>query len=131
VKPAGIDLKRSALGIPAAVDRAGWWRDGASPSSTGGAILIAGHVDAVDVGIGAFFDLHRARSGDIVEVTTADGQAHRFQVQSVLTYAKRKLPLAIHSRKGPLRLVLVTCGGPFNRVTGHYPDNVVVTATPV
>jgi hypothetical protein len=26
--------------------------------------------------------------------------------------------------------VLVTCGGRFDAATGHYPDNVVVTALP-
>jgi hypothetical protein len=32
---------------------------------------------------------------------------------------------------GRARLVLVTCGGPYNRTTGHYRDNIVVTAVPV
>ncbi len=33
-------------------------------------------------------------------------------------------------RRGRPRLVLVTCGGPFDRVAGHYRDNVVLTAVP-
>jgi hypothetical protein len=40
------------------------------------------------------------------------------------------LPASIYSRTGPRRLVLVTCGGPFNQNIGHYRDNIVVTAVP-
>jgi hypothetical protein len=58
----------------------------------------------------------------------ADGRTTAYRVTSVRTYAKRRLPLSLFSRNGPARLVLVTCGGPFDRSTGHYPLNVVVTA---
>jgi hypothetical protein len=44
---------------------------------------------------------------------------------------KDRLPNDIHSLKGRERLVLVTCGGPFDEAGGHYLDNVVVTAVPV
>ena len=40
-------------------------------------------------------------------------------------------PSPVYSLRGRARLVLVTCGGPFNRTTGHYRDNIVVTAVPV
>jgi hypothetical protein len=43
---------------------------------------------------------------------------------------KEKLPTDIYSRRGRPRLVLVTCGGPFDEATRHYRDNVVVTAVP-
>jgi hypothetical protein len=46
-------------------------------------------------------------------------------------YAKSSAPLdRLFARDGPPRLTLVTCGGSFDRGTGHYRDNVVVTATP-
>ena len=38
------------------------------------------------------------------------------------------LPSSIYTRSGPARLVLVTCGGPFDARSGHYRDNIVVTA---
>jgi hypothetical protein len=44
---------------------------------------------------------------------------------------KKDLPTGIYSRNGSPRLVLVTCGGPFDVSTGHYRDNIVVTASPV
>ena len=35
------------------------------------------------------------------------------------------------ARDGAARLTLITCGGPAGPETGHYRDNVVVTAQPV
>jgi hypothetical protein len=52
-------------------------------------------------------------------------------VASVRSYLKSKLPTSVFRRTGPARLVLVTCGGPFDAATGHYRDDVVVTAVPV
>jgi hypothetical protein len=49
----------------------------------------------------------------------------------VRTYPKADLPPSVYSRRGPARLVVVTCGGRFDEATGHYPDDVVLTATPV
>ena len=54
----------------------------------------------------------------------------RYRVTSVRRVRKQGLPSSIYSRSGPARLVLVTCGGPFDTKTGHYRDNVVVTAVP-
>jgi Sortase domain len=130
VASVAIDLKTGALGLPTQLRRTGWWRDGAAPGDTHGAALIAGHVDGAKRGIGAFFALRRARAGDVVEVERADGRTRAFRVTTVRTYAKRRLPVSLFSREGRARLVLVTCGGPFDRSTGHYPSNVVVTALP-
>jgi hypothetical protein len=43
---------------------------------------------------------------------------------------KQNLPPDIFSRNGKPRLVIVTCGGPFDQAIRHYRDNVVVTAVP-
>jgi hypothetical protein len=43
---------------------------------------------------------------------------------------KPKLPTGIFTQNGSRKLVLVTCGGPFDQHTHHYVDNVVVTAVP-
>ena len=125
-----IDLKSGALGIPSELQRTGWWRDGSAPGDARGAVLIAGHLDSAKLGVGAFFALRRARAGDLVEVDGAAGRTNAYRVATVRTYAKRQLPVSVFSRKGPARLVLVTCGGPFDPSTGHYPYNLVVTALP-
>jgi hypothetical protein len=45
------------------------------------------------------------------------------------TYQKTAIPLDRYfGRDGALRLTLITCGGPFDRASGSYRDNVVVTA---
>jgi len=54
-----------------------------------------------------------------------------YRIASVRLVPKDRVPNEIHSLKGRERLVLVTCGGPFDEAGGHYLDNVVVTAVPV
>ena len=49
---------------------------------------------------------------------------------AVRTYGKDDLPASIFARSGRERLVLVTCGGPFDSRTHHYSDNIVVYAVP-
>jgi sortase family protein len=130
VAPARIDPAHGVLALPANLERAGWWRDGMAPGARSGAILIAGHVDSAHAGPGAFFKLHRTKPGDRVEVVTAGGSIYVYRVTSLRTYLKRALPTSLYSSTGRPRLVLVTCGGPFDRASGHYRDNIVVTAVP-
>jgi hypothetical protein len=67
-----------------------------------------------------------------VTVTTADGTDHGYRVDRVERTPKTEVPLdLLFDRTGPERLVLVTCGGEFDRSTGHYLDNVVVTVLPI
>ena len=124
----GIDLSRGALGAPKSIRHAGWWKDGQAPGARSGTILIAGHVDSARDGAGAFFSLHKAQIGAKVEVRAASGRTFTYRVTSVRSYRKNALPTSIYSGQGRPRLVLVTCGGPFNQATGHYRDNIVVTA---
>ncbi len=131
VVPVGLDMAHGLLGVPSNVRRTGWWTDGALPGSRSGAILIGGHVDSAAAGPGAFAPLSYARSGDIVQVTTASGRVLRYRVTSVRSYPKPKLPTSVWSLRGPARLVLVTCGGRFDTTTHHYLDNIVVTAVPI
>lgn len=126
VSAIGIDLKSGALGIPENIRRVGWWRDGAKPGDSKGTVLLAGHVDSRKKGAGALYSLKSARRGDIVTV-----DSRRYRVTSVRIVRKAALPTNIYTRTGPARLVVVTCGGPFDSRSGHYRDNVIVTATPV
>ena len=127
----GIDIQKGVLGVAPNIHRTGWWKDGALPGAKAGAILIAGHVDSAKAGAGAFFHLKDAKPGERVEVTVANGRTFHYRVTSIRTYLKAKLPLDVYSTHGSPRLVLVTCGGPFDHKTGHYRDNIVLTAVPV
>jgi Sortase domain len=131
VAPVGIDVLGGVLGVPLQIARTGWWRDGSRPADASGVVLVAGHVDSAVAGRGAFFRLPRAKPGDRIELVTRAGRTIPYRVTSIRSYRKTALPTEVWSRKGRPRLVLVTCGGPFNRVTGHYRDNIVVTAAPV
>jgi LPXTG-site transpeptidase (sortase) family protein len=130
VSAIGIDMKSGALGIPENIKRVGWWRDGATPGDEAGTALIAGHVDSAKAGAGAFYALKSARRGDTVSVTQG-GKTLRYRVTTIKTMRKAALPTSIYTRTGSPKLVLVTCGGPFDAKSGHYRDNVVVTAVPV
>jgi hypothetical protein len=131
VNPVGIDTSLGALAVPIDIQRLGWWRDGQAPGASTGAVLIAGHVDSARRGGGAFVSLKNAKAGQRIKVTTSGGKAVTYRVTTVRRYLKSALPNNIYSSKGRARLVLVTCGGPFQRDVGHYRDNVVVTAVPV
>ncbi|EHN09129.1 peptidase C60 sortase A and B [Patulibacter medicamentivorans] len=124
-----IDLGTGALAVPKDIKRAGWWADGADLASKAGTVLLAGHVDSAKRGAGAFFRLKSARRGDTVTVS-GGGRTQRYRVTSVTRVAKERLPVGIFTRTGSRRLVLVTCGGPFDRRSGHYRDNILVTAVP-
>lgn len=129
--PSVVDVANGVLGVPHDIRRPGWWRDGAAPGDRHGAVLVAGHVDSASKGAGAFFGLQTARRGARVELRTRDGRTRHYRVVSVRLMPKEELPAEVYSRRGRARLVLVTCGGPFDEARKHYRDNVVVTAVPV
>lgn len=131
VNPVAVDPKTNDFAVPPSVDQVGWYRFGPGVTATAGSVVIAGHVDAAGQGAGAFFKLRDLDPGDPVEVVRPDGGVMRFTVAAREIYEKREIPLDTYfARDGALRLTLITCGGPFDRSTGHYRDNVVVTATP-
>ena len=96
----GIDTRSGALAIPKDIDRVGWWRDGAAPGSSNGAILLAGHVDSARRGAGAFYALKNARRGDTVTVTSDDGKTRSYRVSTMQRVRKAALPESIYSRTG-------------------------------
>ncbi len=63
-------------------------------------------------------------------MTSDDGRTRAYRVSTMQRVRKAALPESIYSRTGRRRLVLVTCGGPFNAANGHYRDNLIVTAFP-
>ena len=100
--------------------------------STAGSIVVAGHVDSSAQGKGAFFRLDRLAPGDRMTLTGAGGRVREFRVVGRERYEKTKIPLEKYfALSGATRLTLITCGGPFDAATGHYRDNVVVTAVPI
>jgi sortase (surface protein transpeptidase) len=120
-----------ALEVPAHPSQVGWWVDGAAPGSGRGSVVVDGHVDSARYGPGAFFRLRDLEEGDAIEVV-AEGTTFRYRVTALRQFPKDELPWAqVFSQDVPERLVLVTCGGRFDRSRRSYSDNVVVYAEPV
>ncbi|WP_426593608.1 class F sortase [Cellulomonas sp. McL0617] len=131
VDPVGV-LDDGEMAIPEDANRAGWYEFGPTPSDPTGSTVVAGHVDSRQTGIGQFAKLRKLGVGASITVTTEDGVKHVYAVTSVEKIAKAGAPVSQwFDRSGAPRLVLVTCGGAWNRAIGHYSDNVVVTAEPI
>lgn len=119
-----------ALEVPDDPDVVGWWRDGAAPGGGAGTVVIDGHVDTYDRGPGALFRLAGLRPGDAVQLVTGS-RTVGYTVAAVRAYAKPDLPSEVFDRTGTPRLVLISCGGSFDRARRSYRENVVVYAVPV
>lgn len=110
------------------IDEVGWWVGGATPADGEGTVVLAGHVDD-RAGPGALYRLDRIQPGAVIDVKTPAATTS-YSVESVRQYRKQNLPADLFRAGGPRRLVVITCGGPFDFTTGHYRDNLVVIATP-
>ena len=129
VVPVGVDAGTGELEVPPVANVVGWYRHGPTPGAEGSAVL-AGHVDWRGE-IGVFFHLSRVEPGSVVVVGYADGTQRRFTVVERRLIAKPELPVEeVFARTGPPALVLITCGGDFDRSIRRYRSNVVVTALP-
>jgi sortase (surface protein transpeptidase) len=110
-------------------NQAAWYRYSPTPGSLGPAI-ISGHVDSLKDGPSVFFRLGDLRPGDDVTVTRADGRAARFKVDAVRVYPKDRFPSQlVYGNTDHAALRLLTCGGPFDRASRHYVDNIIVFAS--
>lgn len=117
------------LGVPGDVTRLGWWSTGPLPGAPVGTVVIDGHVDD-RAGPGALFRLARTPVGSPLMLRTTGGVL-RYAVRARRLYGKDQLPVDLFTTGSRPRLVLITCGGPFDAATGHYRDNVVLYAVPV
>lgn len=130
VVPVGV-AEDGAMEIPEDVRTAGWYRFGPLPGDGQGSVVISGHINDRDQGAGAFATLAEVAEGERVIVTMADGRVLNYRVIARERFDKGVVPMdRIFDRSGAPRLTLVTCGGAFDRGSGNYRDNIVVTAVP-
>jgi sortase family protein len=109
-------------------DEAAWYKYSATPGQIGAAV-IEGHVDSYH-GPAVFFRLGALRLGDTIDVTLADGIMAIFRVTGVREYSKAEFPSRmIYGTADYAALRLITCGGSFDSVTGHYLSSTVVFAS--
>ena len=76
-----------------------------------------------------FARLPQAPPGTVVEVVGDSDEVTRWRVERTEQYPKTRFPTEAVYLPRWSRLRLVTCGGAFDRTTGHYVDNVVVHAS--
>ena len=115
-----------SLEVPPDGTLAGWFTGAPTPGERGPAV-IAGHVDWIGPAI--FHDLHLVVPGDLIDVARADGSTAVFAVTEVGQYPKDEFPTeAVYGAVSFAGLRVITCGGVFNKATGHYDDNFVVFA---
>ena len=119
------------LEIPADVHTVGWYRFGALPGTAGSAVL-TGHVDSADQGPGAFAHLGDLNPGQQFAIVDETGTQYWFAVVAREQWSKGEVPMdRLFDQAGEPRVVLLTCGGAFDRSVRGYKDNIAVTATPV
>jgi hypothetical protein len=131
VLPAGLH-DDGTFAVPELPSQLGWWTGGALAGDPFGSMVIAGHVDSRTYGLGALSGLDRIKRGAVIEVRSGSRKL-RYTVTSVGNIPKARLTRDTNAFRQDVahRLVLITCGGPFDRARGHYTENVVVVATPV
>ena len=119
-----LEMTGSALTPPDDPQVLGWW--GKRAGARHGTTLLTGHT--VHDGGGTFDDLEKTPVG-----VRAHLDRHSYEVRSVRVISKdelaRRAP-ALFAQTGRPKLVLVTCED-YDRSTGHYASNVVVTLDPV
>jgi hypothetical protein len=109
-------------------NEAGWFDGGPTPGQFGPA-LIVGHADT-RTGPSVFHDLGKLKPGDEIEVSREDGSLAVFEVNSVETFDKDKLPVdRVYSDYSRPSLRLMTCGGDWLGGREGYADNVIVFAS--
>ncbi len=121
-----------ALTIPDDPKVVGIWTGGAQPGDRSGAVVIAGHIDSARFGIGVLAGLKGVQPSAVVELSAGQNTVRYRVVKTALVHQQRLASDAeLFDQGGPPRLVIITCGGPFDPVKHHYRDNFIVTARPV
>jgi hypothetical protein len=104
---------------------AAWFRVGPAPGAPGPAVIV-GHVDSPkrpDI----FYHLRKLRAGDEILVYGESGDVAMFVVDSQETVLKTQLPTErIWVRTSQAVIRLITCGGKWDKRTGHYLSNTIV-----
>ncbi len=137
IPAAGVDSALERVGLtatdwiaaPGQWQVAGWYEGGPRPGQKGTAVIV-GHVDSRE-GPAVFHALPELRIGSAVHVDRRDGSTVSFQVTSRRQVPKDSFPAEeVYAPTLQPALLLMTCGGVFDRARGHYKDNVLLTAVP-
>ncbi len=116
-----------SLAVPAKWNDVGWYAAGTKPGDVGPAVLV-GHLDSY-TGPAVFWNLRKLQAGDDIEIQRADGTQVSFRVTSLEHYDQNNFPTQkVYGPTATPSLRLITCSGNYNRLLGHYSQNLVVYA---
>lgn len=129
ILPLGKDHE-GRIAAPDGIWDTGWYSASSRPGEAG-VSFIDGHISGPALPA-VFKDLHALRSGDKVVVERGDGALLRYRVVTVRTQQVEEIDMASllsTAVDGKPTLVLMTCGGNFDRTAYAYDQRVVVIST--
>ncbi len=95
-----------------------------------GNVVMAGHIDYWNVGPSVFYNLATLVPGDEIVVSGKDGKQYPFTVDWIQQFDSDAIPLdEVTGSTDQQSLTLITCGGAFDYVNGHYLQRTVVRAS--
>ncbi|MCU0513830.1 MAG: sortase [Anaerolineae bacterium] len=97
---------------------------GTALPADGGNVVLSGHVEMADGGVGPFAGLRQAQMGDVIELRM-NGEVWRYAVTETWTTTPDDLAPILPT--GDERLTLITCGT-YDFFSNSYPDRLVVVA---
>ncbi len=121
------------VSVPEDVTTTAWFDLSRRVGARFGSAVIVGHRDSATQGSGALFGIEELPIGADITVTARDGTQYDYTVASIEYVDKVALPdeaARIFTKRGPHRLVLITCGGAFDEAARSYLSNIIVTALP-
>lgn len=127
IQQVGID-QFGAIATPTNIHMAGWYTGSVKPGEDGVSI-IDGHVHGrYEPAI--FYTLKDLKVGDAVAVEYGNGRRVTFSVTKVSQYDKGSAAAHLFEKQPSItrQLVLVTCGGTFDKSSQTYTQRVVVYA---
>ncbi len=131
VKSMSVNAKNE-LQAPASIYDAGWYNGSARPgdSAGNGAVLIDGHVHGPTLP-GIFVNIKKLVTGDEIQIVRGDNTVFTYAVVKTQTVEAANLDIGValaSAQPGIAGLNLITCGGPYDHVSGEYTQRTIVFA---
>ena len=132
IKPVGV-LSGGTLDAPKTAWDAGWYEKSGLPGENGVPLLLDGHVNDALNAAGVFFQLNTLKPGDSLTVERGDGQMIGYDVTKVDMLPDDKVDMRSLLAPNSSRptLVIITCGGIYDRLAKTYTDRVIIHAEKV
>jgi LPXTG-site transpeptidase (sortase) family protein len=131
IQPVGM-TDAVTMQVPRDINVIGWFDRSVVPISDMGNTVLVGHRDGADDPNGIFRRLSDVQRGDTIGVRDLTGRTVEYTVESVGLLGRSDFASSaedIFDTTSAHHLVLLTCGGEYDRSQGGYQANVVVYAT--